>query len=124
MNTPLPVPVMTRTLPSQLITRITIANVTPEQVAASTEGTGLSGTIFPSLGFGPWGIEPGATVELAHAPGVLQLIRWWIVDYLGRVKEKAAYVTIEGSPRLWWADGRVTTVDGSPMTGKILEVVA
>lgn len=93
--------------------RVTVANIHPDTAAHCAQMAGLSGTVYAAVGFGGWGIEPGATLEFAApalgdlttpAPGTLRhFVRF---DLLAERGETCAYVTINGgSPALWYASG-------------------
>lgn len=91
------------------IYRVTIANLSPAELAAAGQDANLQGSCFSSLGFGSWGIEPGATAELSGIPR--DTLEKWAVSVLEARGEAAAYVTADGdSAWLLWADGRPSTV--------------
>jgi hypothetical protein len=86
------------------IFRVTIANITPDELAKLGQDAGLAGTTFPALGFGSWGLEPGATAELAGIPRAE--LEAWTRGILQARSEAAAYLTADGtSPVLLWASG-------------------
>lgn len=85
--------------------RITIANITTAELAAAGQDAGLNGSVFASAGFGSWGLEPGATAELAGLPA--ETVESFARDVLTARGESAAYITADGNTaRLLWADGR------------------
>lgn len=86
------------------MTRVTIANVTAPCVAGSFQARGLSGTIFNTLGFGAWGVEPGVTIELAGAQPA-DAIEDATRAVLAAAGESAAYVNTGAVAFLLAADG-------------------
>lgn len=89
----------------QVTIRATVANITPQRLARAGQAAGLSGTVEASRGFGAWGVEAGATVELS---GVTRAkVKAWLQALLKARKEEAAYLTINGAnARLLYATGK------------------
>lgn len=88
-----------------MIARLTIANLTPNALALQVQAEGLSGTISASIGAGAWGIEQGATVEMAGVTG--DAIETFAKRLMRELKEEAVYISYmpEVVPVLLFADG-------------------
>ncbi len=98
-----------------MLTRVTVAGIGPLMLAKSIQDAGLSGTVFPSIGAGDWGVELGSTAEFAHPDDILKIIRWWAVGVMAEKKQESVYVTVDGRPRLWTARGDVEAIPGVPV---------
>lgn len=92
-----------------MILRATFANITPDALASRVQASGLSGTVFASIGAGDWGVEPGATVEFVSTkPATRTRVEAFVAQTLEALGEQAAYVTVDGALAfLRWNDGRV-----------------
>lgn len=88
-----------------MIIRVTVANIKARDLATWLQDRGLSGTVFESLGAGSWGIEEGATFEVAGE--AKERVYTAVVVLLQERHEEAAYVTVGATAYLWYADGRV-----------------
>jgi hypothetical protein len=93
------------------VLQIGFANITPAEAAQFFQQTGISGTVVPSLGFGSWGIEPGALVMIAderdHATAEASAVR-----LLKERKEEAALHVRDGRAGLLWSSGNVEPFPG------------
>src|SRR5688500_15663249 len=99
-----------------MILRVTIANITPEDVAEWGQREGISGTAWHGVGFGTWGQETGTTIEFALRKGEFGDLRTIILRLLTERKETAAYVTLVGTSTipwagLWYEDGRYEVIE-------------
>lgn len=83
-----------------MIIRVSIANLDLAEAAKFGQDSGFSGTVYPNIGFGSWGVEHGVTFEFAGQSR--ETIRAWTRKLLVARGETAAYVTIDGNPFLWY----------------------
>lgn len=92
-----------------MLFRIYLANADAREVAELGQRLGLSGTVADSaVGFGEWGVEPTAVVELAGAD--IPTLEAFVDALFDAFPEEASiYLTDATGLRgeIWWRDGRV-----------------
>ena len=101
--------------PTAIILRVTLANVALPTLAAMAQEAGLSGFVSRATGFGAWGVEDCAVVESATR-SVSEFLAF-VRHLLQKTGEKAAYVTVNNVPYLFYDDGRLEPVQIVSLSG-------
>ncbi len=95
-----------------MITRASVANITPEGIALKIQEHNedfptlpINATVNASIGVSPWGVETGSTVETTATWDIFAL---FLRGVLTDLHEEAAYITQDGKRAyLLWADGKL-----------------
>lgn len=92
-----------------MIIKYAIANVKIGDIALMAQDSGLDGSVYQGYGFGAWGVEPTAFIEMAVEDSAH--VDHFIRAVLFRFSEKCAYRTVDGKDAgLLYVDGRLEAI--------------